>query len=336
MSAKAHAGQRRRELTLACWDYDRTRALSDGRIHLDGVDLTYLPLEVEETFFRMMRYQEFDAAELSLSSYVLSLEDPLPPFVAIPVFPSRSFRHSGIFVRHDSGIERPVDLIGARVGVPEYQLTAVVWIRGILAEYHGLPIDSVTYVTAGLETPGRMEKKALQLPASIRVESAPVGRTLTQMLASGEIDAIYAPRTPSGYTSGQVTRLFPDWPAQERAYFQKTEIFPIMHTVVIRRDVYEENRWLAQTLYKAFECALADALPALHDTTALRVALPWLVAHAEETEALMGPNPWAYGLDANRLVLETFLRYSYEQGLATRQHSPESLFAPESLESFVI
>src|SRR5665213_3035367 len=172
---------RHRKLVLACADYDRTRALGCGRIAPEGVDLTYLPLEPEETFFRMMRYREFDAAELSLSSYVLSLDDEFPPFEAIPVFPSRSFRHSGIFVNSKGSVREPADLVGRRVGVPEYQLTAIVWIRGILAEHHGLPAESVTYVTGGLEQPGRIEKKTLSLPASIRVERAPEGRTLAEM-----------------------------------------------------------------------------------------------------------------------------------------------------------
>jgi len=329
-------GSYRRKITLACWDYDRTRALRDGRIVPEGVDLTYLPLQAEETFFRMMRHREFDVAELSLSSYVLSLDDPSPPFVAIPVFPSRSFRHSGIFVNREGGVRTPADLAGRRVGVPEYQLTAIVWIRGILAEHHGLPADSVTYVTGGLEDPRRIEKKALELPESIRVERAPEGSTLARMLDAGEIDAIYAPRTPSTYGNGRVVRLFEDWPAVERDYFRATGIFPIMHTVVLRRELYEEAPWLAQSLCKAFDGALAEVRDALHDTTALRYALPWLVAHAEETEALMGPNPWTYGIEANREVLATFLRYSHEQGLAKTLRAPDSLFAPESLETFAV
>ncbi len=328
----------RRPLSLACWRYDRTAALLEGRVVPDGVDLTYLPLEVEETFFRMMRHREFDAAELSLSSYVLSLDDPRPPFVAIPVFPSRSFRHSGIYVNSGAGIREPADLAGRRVGVPEYQLTAIVWIWGILAEHFGLPVDAVTYVTGGVEDPRRVEKKALDLPESIRIERAPAGSTLAQMLAAGEIDAIYAPRTPSTYGNGRVERLFPDPVPAEQEYFRTTGIFPIMHVIVLRREVYEGARWLAQSLLKAFTQSLAEVRASLHDTAALRVSLPWLVRHAEETEALMGPDPWAYGLEKanNREVLATFLRYSHEQGLAGRLREPEELFAPESLERFAV
>jgi 4,5-dihydroxyphthalate decarboxylase len=327
---------RRRRLALACWDYDRTRGLWDGRIAPEGIDLTYLALSPEETFFRMMRYREFDAAELSLSSYVLSLEADPPPFVAIPVFPSRAFRHSGIYVNAERGIREPGDLAGGRVGVAEYQLTANVWIRGILAERHGVPIDAVTYVTGGLEQPGRIEKYAVDLPERIRVERAPEGRTLSELLDAGEIDAIYSPRAPSTFGNGRVVRLFADWPEAEKGYFRDTGIFPIMHVLAIRRELYEESPWIARSLYKAFDAALAEVRPQLHEVAALKYALPWIAAHAEETEALMGPNPWAYGLEPNRDVLATFLRYSAEQGLARRPREPESLFVPESLESYAV
>lgn len=325
-----------RNLTLACSDCDRTRALSEGRIVPEGVDLTCLSLEPEEVFFRMLRHREFDISEMSLSSYILSLEAAAPAFVAIPVFPSRAFRHSGIFINSDGPVRKPADLVGGRVGVPEYQLTAAVWIRGILAEHHGLPVDSVTYVTGGLEEPGRIEKVALDLPGTIRVERASGGKTLSAMLEAAELDAIYSPRTPRAYGNGRVVRLFKDWPAVERAYFVATRVFPIMHTVVMRRELYDEAPWLARSLYKAFDAALAEVQPALHDTTTLKYALPWLVAHAENTEELMGPNPWAYGLEPNRAALSAFLQYSAAQGLVPQVREPESLFAPETLESFVV
>ena len=326
----------RRRVALACWDYDRTRGLADGRIVPEGVELTYLPLSPEETFFRMLRHREFDAAELSLSSYVLSLEAERPPFAAIPVFPSRAFRHSGIYVNAERGIREPGDLAGGRVGVAEYQLTANVWIRGILAERHGLEVDSVTYVTGGLEQPGRIEKLAIELPASVRIERAPEDRTLSSMLDAGELDAIYSPRAPSTFGNGRVVRLFADWPAVEKEYFRATGIFPIMHVLAIRRELHEEAPWIARSLYKAFDAALAEVRPQLHEVAALKYALPWVAAHAEETEALMGPDPWAYGVEANRHVLATFLRYSADQGIARTRREPESLFVPESLESFAV
>jgi 4,5-dihydroxyphthalate decarboxylase len=322
-------------LSLACWDYDRTRALADGRVPVDGVDLIVHQLPVEETFFRMLRHREFDAAEMSLSSYVISTfrDDP---FVAIPVFPSRSFRHAGVFVNERSGIREPRDLIGKRVGLPEYQLTANVWIRGILAEDYGVDPAGVEYRTGGEETPGREEKVALALPASIRIAPIAPDATLAQMLAAGEIDALYAPRKPSTYGHDGVRRLWEDYPAVERDYFERTRIFPIMHVVVLRRDVYEANRWVAQALYKAFVRAQAIAYDDLRVTAALKTMLPWAVAEEERTRALMGDDFWPYGFARNEHVLDVFTRYSFEQGLSPRKRDPRSLFAPETLEAFTI
>jgi 4,5-dihydroxyphthalate decarboxylase len=322
-------------VSLACWDYDRTRALADGRVAVDGAELIYHALPVEETFFRMLRHREFDAAEMSLSSYVVSTfrDDP---FVAIPVFPSRSFRHAGVFVNERSGIREPRDLAGKRVGVPEYQLTANVWIRGILAEDHGVAVPSVQYLTGGEETPGRAEKLALELPPEIRIEPIPPNRTLAQMLAAGEIDALYAPRKPSTYGRDGVRRLWEDYREVERAYFERTRIFPIMHVVVLRRDVYEANRWLATALFKAFVRAQAIAYDDLRQTAALKTMLPWAVAEEERTRALMGDDFWPYGFARNEHVLDVFTRYSFEQGLSKTKRDPRTLFAPETLEAFTI
>jgi 4,5-dihydroxyphthalate decarboxylase len=325
-------------LTMACWNYDRMQALVDGRVRVDGIDLNYIDLPVEETFFRMLRYKEFDVAEMSLSSYVISLFQPEPPFIAIPVFPSRVFRHSGIYINSASGVREPKDLIGRKVGMPEYQLTACVWIRGILAEHCGVPVTSVTYFTGGQDEPGRDEKLRLDLPANVRVERIGPSETLSSMLASGAIDALYAPRAPSSFDSspGSVKRLFDDLLTVERDYFRQTRIFPIMHTLVIRRDVYERNRWIAQSLYKACCAAQRETYRDLRETSALKAMLPWLVAHVEETRREMGDDFWPYGLPANRHTLSTFLRYSHEQGLSKELLSPDRLFAPESLESFKI
>jgi 4,5-dihydroxyphthalate decarboxylase len=322
-------------ISLACWDYDRTRAIVEGRIRPEGLTVDYIALPPEETFFRMARFREFDVAELSLSSYVISRRSADPPFVAVPVFPSRCFRHSGVYVRREGGIERPEDLRGKRVGVAEYQLTANVWIRGILAEHHGLAADDVTYVTGGLEDPRRIEKIKLELPDSIRVEAAPSGATLAELLAQGELDAIYSPRAPSTLGGG-VTRLFEDFPARERAYFEATRIFPIMHVLVIRSDVYRADRWMARSLVKTFSAARDEAVEALHEVAALKVSLPWAPAHAEEARQLMGDDYWSYGVEPNRHVLAKFLEYSHDQGLGAADETVDSLFAPETLEEFAI
>ena len=326
----------RLRLTFACWNYDRVRALVDGRVRAEGIDLNHLMLPVEETFYRMLRHREFDVAEMSLSSYVMSLFTPERPFVAIPVFPSRAFRHSGIYINSASGIREPKDLIGRKVGTPEYQLTAAVWIRGILAEHYGVPVESVTYYTGGQEQPGRPEKLRLELPPTVRVERIGATATLSSMLESGDIDALFAPRAPSSLRTAPATvrRLFEDFMPVERGYYRQTGIFPIMHTVVIRRDIYERNRWVAQSLCKALREAQQEAYRDLGETAALTTMLPWLVAHLEETRREMGDDFWPYGLEPNRLALATFLRYSHEQGLANELWSPDQLFAAETLESF--
>lgn len=325
-------------MTLACGDYDRTRALEEGTIRPDGIELTYLRLPVEETFFRMMRHQEFEVAEMSLSSYAISLGADPSPFVALPVFTSRMFRHGSIYCHAGAGIEVPGDLRGKTVGTPEYQLTAGVWVRGILAEHHGVPVESVSYRTGGQESPGRIEKTLLDRSSDVEVVRIADDRTLAGMLAAGEIDALYTPRIPRPFLERdpRVRRLFPEVVTTEQEYYARTGIFPIMHVVVVRRDVYERHPWVAQSLCKAFVLAKEAAYASLHDSSALRFMLPWMVQHAEELQALMGDDYWSYGLEANHDTLATFLRYHHEQGLSRRLLRPGQLFAPESTESFVI
>jgi len=325
-------------LTLACWDYDRTRALIDGSVVPDGIELVYLNQPVEETFFRMMRYREFDCSEMSLSSYVASLQTQNPPFIAIPVFPSRFFRHSCIFVSARSGIGKPEELGGKRIGVPEYQMTAPVWIRGILSDDYGVKVTDVEHFSGGEEQPGRDEKLKLDLPSPIKLKPIPAGKTLSRMLADGELDALVTARAPSTFASrpDAVKRLFPNYVEVEKAYYRRTRIFPVMHTVVIRRDVYARNPWVAQSLCKAFTEAKAKAYALYDQTAALPAMVPWLVADLEEARREMGEDWWPYGLAANRKVLETFLRYHHEQGLSKRRFQPEELFARETLESFKI
>jgi 4,5-dihydroxyphthalate decarboxylase len=326
------------KLSLACWNYDRTRALMEGSVQPDGIDLNYLNLPVEETFFRMIRHREFDVAEMSLSSYTVSMFREPRPFVAIPIFPSRFFRHSSIFINADSGIRNPKDLIGKRVGTPEFQMTAPVWIRGILSDHYAVPVESVTYCTGGEEEPGRLEKQKLDLPPSIRIQPIGETQTLAQMLVDGDIDALHTARMPSTFLTrpDKVRRLFPDHEQVEQQYFRDTRIFPIMHTVVIRREVYEENRWVAQALYKAFVEAQQHTYEDLYVTAALKAMLPWLTAHVEQTRAMMGENYWPYGFEPNRKTLSTFLRYHHECGLSERLLDVQELFAPEAMESFKI
>ena len=323
-------------LTLACWDYDRTRALIDGTVAPDGIELVYLNQPVEETFFRMMRYREYDCSEMSLSSYVASLNADQPPFIAIPAFPSRFFRHSCIFVSTQSGIRKPEDLKGKRIGVPEYQMTAPVWIRGILSDDYGVKVTDCEHFSGGEEEPGRDEKLKINVPAEIRLRPIPGDKTLSRMLAEGELDALVTARAPSTFQKepDKVKRLFPNYVEVEKDYYRRTKIFPTMHTVVIRRDLYTKNPWVAQSLYKAFTEAKAKAYALYNQTAALPAMLPWLVSHTEEIRKEMGDDWWPYGLEPNRKVLETFLRYHHEQGLSKRRFTPDELFAPETLKVF--
>jgi 4,5-dihydroxyphthalate decarboxylase len=324
-------------VTVACWDYDRTLALASGDVRPVGIDLTYLTLPVEETFFRMLRYREFDAAEMSLSSYVLSLFGADPkPFIAIPAFTSRAFRHNGIYVRAGSGIDDPADLRGRTVGVAEYQLTANVWIRGILAEHYDVPVESVRYRAGGLHAPGREAKVAHDIPPGVDIAPIAPDATLSGLLASGEIDAVYSPRTPRAFLEGQARRLFTDARAEEERYFAATGIFPVMHVVVLRSELYAARPWLARSLFDAFEESRRHAVQRIGETAASQSMLPWLYAEAERTSQLMGSDFWTYGVAGNENALGTFLRYSYEQGLARELLSPESIFAPETTEGYVI
>jgi 4,5-dihydroxyphthalate decarboxylase len=325
-------------ITLACGPYDRTQALADGRITVDGVDLRYVHLEPEEIFFRMVKYGEFDVAELSLSTYLLThLADG--PFVAIPVFPSRLFRHTSAYINGDSfdpGEPAIAQLAGKTVGLAEYQLTANVWIRGILAEYHGVPVASMRYRTGGLNAAGRSEKVSVQLPPEIDIAPVAQGWTLSQLLATGDLDAVYSPRAPDSFGTGSVRRLFEDTRAEEERYFERSGLFPIMHVVVIHRRVYEHNRWLAQELLKAFTAAKDVAYAQLARTVALSLSLPFVREEYEHTVARMGADYWAYGLEPNRDVLATFCRYAAEQGLVARAPDVESLFAPETTDHYII
>jgi 4,5-dihydroxyphthalate decarboxylase len=329
-------------LTLACGPYDRTRALADGRVPVEGTDLRYIALDPEEIFFRMLGHGEFDVSELSLSSYLLThlaggpTGDTASPLIAIPVFPSRSFRHSGVYVRDGSGVTRPEDLAGRTVGVAEYQLTANVWIRGILQEYHGVPARSVRYRTGGLNQPGRQEKIPLDLPSDIDVRPIPPGQTLADLLARGEIDAIYSPRAPIAPAGARLRRLFTDPRRAEQDYYRASGVFPVMHVVVLQRRLYEANRWLAQSLMKAFGKAKDLAYADLQRTAALAVTLPWVREEYEASVELLGPDYWSYGLGPNQAVLETFIRYADEQGMITRRPDPAELFAPETLHSVII
>ncbi|HKA31727.1 MAG TPA: PhnD/SsuA/transferrin family substrate-binding protein [Candidatus Binatia bacterium] len=327
------------KLTLACWDYDRTRALQDGGVEIEGVDLTYLPLRVEETFWRMLRYGEFDAAELSMGSYLMAREKGAPRLIAIPVFPSRAFRHSCIYINTKSGIKEPKDMAGKRVGVPEYQITMAIWARGILEHEYGVKPEQMKWLTGGEEHPGREDKIRHDLPKTLDIRPIGPEQTLSSMLERGDIDAMISAHMPSPFVrrSPNVTRLIPDFPRVEKDYYRRTKIFPIMHTVALREDFYEKHPWVAQSLYKAFAESKKICQESMYEFSALKYMLAWSIAEMEEERELFGTGErWPYGLEANRHVLETLVQYAHEQGLIKNRPDLKSLFAPNTLEEFKI
>ncbi|HEY5217815.1 MAG TPA: ABC transporter substrate-binding protein [Pseudolabrys sp.] len=319
-------------ITIATWDYDRVRALIDGRVQVEGCDVNYITMPVEELFERAFFHGEFEVAEIGFSPFLIALSRGPTPYVALPVFLSRMFRHSAVYIRSDRGIEGPADLRGKRIGVPEYQMSAVMWFRGYLQDEFGIQPKDINWVQAGLENPGRRDKFPLNLPEGFPLTSVN-DASLSTMLAEGKLDGVMSARRPSCFVNGhpQIWRLFPDYRTVEQDYFRRTGIFPIMHALGIRRDLYENNRWLAASLSKAFLQAKRLADTELAETTALKIGLPWVTAEYEATIDAMGADFWSYGVEANRKTLSTMARYSYEQGLAVRLLSVEEMFAQGNL-----
>jgi 4,5-dihydroxyphthalate decarboxylase len=315
-------------LTLACGDYDRMRALHTGAVTPKGVELNVLSLEPEEMFYRMARFREFDVSELSLSTYTV-LRGRGEPLVAIPVFPSSMFRHSSIFVGSDAGIREPTDLVGKRVGIPKYHMTAAVWIRGMLEDEYGVAPKDIRWFEGG--EGARVKEVDITLPPDLPHQLVPAGKNLGEMVAAGELDAYIGARRPPAFFTGRVRRLFPDYRRVERAYYEKTGIFPIMHTVVMREELASQHPWLPRSLYDAFVEAKRLAYQRLDFTAALPVSLPWVVAEVEETRALMGDDPFPYGVARNRKTVETLSGYSFRQGLAPRRLTAEEMFWESTL-----
>ena len=326
------------KLSVAMGHYDRTRPLVDGDVQIDGVDPIYMLLAPEEMFFRAFRDVAFDISELSLSSFAIKESAGTNPYVGVPVFPSRAFRHTAIYIRTDRGIASPADLKGRRIGTPEYQLTAAVWARALLQEEYGVEPSDITWVRGGMEDPGRPEKIPVQLPAEVRLENAPADSTLSQLLEQGDIDGIIGPRAPSCFERGdsRVGWLFSD-PAHAAArYFRRTRIFPIMHVLGVRRELAKEHPWVPMAVFKAFAAAKSIALARLADTSACKVTLPFVEEQLRGAQALLGADFWSYGVAPNRHVLDYFLAHHHGQGLSRRRLQVEELFHPATLESYRI
>src|SRR5690242_11663863 len=323
-------------LSVAVGPYDRTRALVDGSVQIDGVEAVCMTLSPEETFFRALRHAEFDICELSLSSFTVKTAQGGGPYVGVPCFVSRAFRHNAIWVRTDR-IRKPEDLKGKKVGLPEYQLTANVWARSVLEDDFGVRPSDIHWFRGGIEHAGRPEKIAIDLPKDVRLDNAPEGKTISALLAEGAIDGFIAPRAPAlPKNTPNVGWLFPDPVATAKDYFKRTGVFPIMHLVGVRRTLAERHPWLPGAVFKAFSEAKAKALDLLGDPSAMKVTLPFVEERLAEARALMGEDFWPYGVAENRKTLDAFMRAHHAQGLSSRLVKPEELFHPGTLESFKI
>jgi 4,5-dihydroxyphthalate decarboxylase len=311
---------------------DRVQELYYGTVQPEGIDLHFIPAPPVEAFNRMLQ-GEFHCGEMSFSTYTIRLArskaaGQAMPFVAIPVFPSRTFRHGAIYVNRRAGITKPEHLKGRRVGVPEYQMTAAVWTRGMLKHEYGVDPKDIQWVTGGIKDPGRKPMVDLSIPGvEIRHEEH---KTLNDMLLSGEIEALIAPQMPPAIRDGreEVSNLFADVPTVEREYYRKTGLFPTMHVVVLRRELYEQHPWAAVSLFKAFEQAKDNCLRGLSVEEPLPVSMPWIYQFGKSVRELMGPDYWPYGIEKNRKEIEAVCQYTWEQGLVPAKVDPAELFAP--------
>ena len=320
-------------VSLAGVAYDRTRAVFDGSVPVAGCEVIAHPMTPEEAFTRALRHQEFDVTELSMSNYMTLVARGDPPYVGIPAFVSRLFRHSGIYIRTDKGIERPEDLKGKTVGVPEYPMTAALWIRGILQDEYGVKPSDIRWRSGGQETPQPTQRIAIDLPAAIDHRRIAGGETLNGMLDRGDLDGMISARAPSCLeTNDRVARLFPDYRADEEAYFAKTGMFPIMHLVAVRRSLVERHPWLPLNLYKTYLKAKAICYEHLSEVGHLHTTLPWPVDAFAKAQELMGSDFWRYGVAENAKEIEAMTRYAFEQGMTDRKLETEELFAPSVLD----
>lgn len=321
-------------ITMAAGNMDRLAAIRDGRVKVEGCDVTFIPMEPEEVFFRAFRYAEFDCCELSFSSYVRVASQGKNEYVGVPAFVSRVFRHSGFYIRTDRGIRTPEDLRGRLVGVPEYQMTAPVWMRGILEDEYGVKPTEIKWRSGGQEEPGRDERTPFEPPPGLDLQPIPEDRTLVDMFEAGELDALTTARAPSSFTSEKpnIGRLFPDFRTVEKEYYRKTRMFPIMHLMGVRKDLAKKHPWLPGSIYKALLAARDAAYEDVARTAALSVTLPWVDAERRDTVRLMGADYWRYGVEECRHEIEALARYSFSHGLSERQMTPEELFAESTFE----
>jgi 4,5-dihydroxyphthalate decarboxylase len=322
-------------ITIAMSEYDHVHDFASGEVRAGGLDVTWLTLPIEEIFYRFLKNREWDVSEISFAKCASLIAQGNCDFIAIPVFPSRVFRMSSIYLKRGSSIRTAEDLKGKRIGIPEWAQTAAVYTRGWLTHQVGIPLADVDWYQAGVNQPGRSEKVRLTLPAGVRYTPVP-DRSLTEMLLAGDLDAVFSAHPPQPFEEGrpEIVQLFPQYREMEEQYFKDTGIFPIMHTVVIRREIVDANPWVAMNVLKAFETAKQNSVRRALEMTATRFPLPWCYTYAEEMKHLFGGELFPYGLEANRATLEAFLCFAYEQGVCPRLLKPEELFAKTVLTSF--
>jgi 4,5-dihydroxyphthalate decarboxylase len=324
-------------LSLAISEYDHVRDLSSGAAKAQGIALNTLSFAVEEIFHRFTRYREWEVSEMSMGKYTSLVSQGDRSVAAIPVFPSRVFRHSSIYVRRDGKVKAPADLRGRKVGLPEWAQTAAIYTRGMLVEEYGIPLDAIEWVQAGVDEPGREEKVELKLPRGVKLTPRP-DSSLDRMLLAGEVDAIASAHAPRSFEARHpdIVRLFPDYRPVEEAYFRKTGIYPIMHVIALRAEVLARFPWVATNLLEGFEAAKRLSLARAREITASRFPVPWIAAIADRADELFGGDPMPYGIAKNRTTLEAFLRFGYEQGVCHRLLAPEDLFPPEVQTTFKV
>jgi len=326
-------------LTLATEDYDHIRELATGRVKPEGIRITHLQHQVEEIFFRFTTTMDWEVSEISMGMFSSLMCQDDPPYIGLPIFPSRVFRHSSVYVRADGPVKKPEDLAGKRIGVPQWSQTATVYVRGWITDTVGIPLNRMTWFQSGVNDPGRVETAKIRLPEGVKLTFV-TDRSLTKMLLDGDIDVILSAHAPQAFEEGHpnIVRLFPHYRDVEEQYFKSTGIFPIMHTVAIRRDVYNRHRWIARNMFTAFEEAKRRSVRRLLDVTASHFAVPWQDVTTRAMGKLLfeGKDYWPYGIEPNRVTLEAFLRWCYEQGVTARHLRPEEIYAPETQAGFKI
>jgi 4,5-dihydroxyphthalate decarboxylase len=316
-------------LTIATVPYDRVEALRFGEVRPDGITLVFRTvIPAHDIFYAMVEREAYDVSEMSLAYSLVRLAAGDAPFVAVPVFPSRVFRHGCIFVNRNAGIAKPKDLEGRRVGIQEFRQSALVWVRGMLRDDHGVDTGSIRWVEGGVNEPKRNTSTDMKSGRAWHIDALE-GKSLSDALVAGEIDALIAATAPdSRRTSADVVRLFPDFRQREQDYFRRTGIFPIMHTLVVRKKIYRANPWVAASLFRAFEESKAVAAKRMRYTGAMVYMTPWLQSDVEEMDAVFGGDAWPYGMEANRNPLDTFLRYLVEDGFLDHAPGVDDLFVP--------